>query len=159
MRPSRPARIALAIAALLPLLAGCTWLARRQAVRECRVSIESVTPDDYSILDPLHLDLALVVGIDNPNEVDALLEPFDWRLLVGETEVATGRRTIPVEIAPRSETAISIPAGVDLGSIAASMVDAIRRGRAEYRLRATVHLNTILGVIDYEIEAIRGAWE
>ncbi|MBI4616317.1 MAG: LEA type 2 family protein [Planctomycetes bacterium] len=137
---------------------GCAWLVKRQAIRRCEFQILSVWPTRYSLLDPRLLDLEVRVGVKNPNDVDAVLEPFRWHLLVGETEIAHGERWGRLEVPAGRETEFLLPVRADLWEGAKSLVKAVIDGSAEYRMPATVYLGTAFGDIEYEVLIERGRW-
>lgn len=153
----KPVAVALGLAAAATLL-GCAWLARRQAVTRCEFRIEDVEAVEYSILDPLEIGLVLTIGAKNPNDVEALLEPFQWRLLVGETEVARGRRDRSVVLPPGVDSTFTMPVRVSLWEGAKSLVTAILDGEASYSVPAVVYLSTPIGALEYDLVIREGTW-
>ncbi len=154
------ARLALGLTTLAAAagIAGCAWLARRQAATRCEFRIAGVETVDYSILDPLEIGLVLTIGARNPNDVEAILEPFQWRLLVGETEVARGRRDRSVALAPGVDSTFTMPVRVELWEGARSVAAAIVEGEATWSVPAVVYLSTPLGPLEYELVMREGRW-
>lgn len=157
--PPMPHRFASALALLLTCLAltGCAWLARRQAIKRCEFQLGRVEPVDVSLLDP-SVDLLIEVDVRNPNPIEALLEPFTWQLLVGEREVARGRREDSIAIASASHTSFTMEVAVSLWEGGKSILAAIVEGQATYRLPALVYLSTPFGDIEYEVTIEEGRW-
>ena len=157
MRP-RPLALALIAMTLVTSVVGCGWLVRRQAVRRCEFTLRRVWPTRFELLRPLHLGLELEIGIRNPNDVDAILDPFDWKLLVGEQEIAHGQHGETIEIPSGAEVGIVMPVETDLWEGAVSVVRGIIDREIEVRLLATVHLGTIFGRIDYDVLIEENRW-
>lgn len=143
---------------LLLLVAGCPWIEVRERVQKCKFKIQSLYPTKYSLANPRFCTLKINISINNPNEGEALLEPFEWRLFVEGSEIVKGQYDKQVELPPQKTKNLSMELQLDFWSLSKSIVNAILRGRATYRMEATVYLSTPFGTLEYEVVLQKGKW-
>ena len=162
-KPSLRTPAVRAVFASLPILflfavSECSFIQKREDVKRCKFQLAGVESVDYSILDPGKLALKLKLRIANPNPSEAILEPFDWRLLVDEIPIADGRQTEQISIPAGSEKEFSLSVQANMVKLARKAAAAVLQGEANYRFLATVHIGTLLGGVDYDVVLEEGRW-
>ena len=131
------------------MLIGCAAIKERLAIKECKFSLLSVTPYDFSFSD---LKLDFVINVQNPNSIDAVLDRLEYDFLVNQTGVFSGTTGEGLKVqsgkAAKFTTTITL-AYTKIGSV---LVDAIRLKKAAYEVKAKSFIDTPIGAISYPID-------
>jgi LEA14-like dessication related protein len=139
----------LSIFLLLTLFLCCTAVKERLALKECRFSLISVTPYDFTFA---NVKLDFTVKVNNPNKVDAVLDKLTYTFYVNETDVFSGTTgkdiTIPANKAKAFPTTITL----EYTKVGQALIEAIKINNAAYKLKARAYINTIIGEINYPVE-------
>jgi len=142
-------KLVINITVILLLCISCAALRERTAIKECKFSLVSVRPYDFTFS---NLKLDFEIKVDNPNSINAVLDKLVYRFYANNTDVfsgTTGRTiTIPANKTERFTTTITL----DYNTIGQALAEAMKLGSAAYRLSARAYINTLLGEVSYPVE-------
>lgn len=137
----------------LTILAGCSFLQERLAVKNCKFSFVSARPM-LSVTDMLQrrLRVKLRIRIKNPNKGKATIDNLDLMLYL------EGRKTVTA-----SFPGVSIPAGgirtvsstvtVPFSAAGNAVVATVKKkGQIRYRLAGKVYVKTPLGKTSFQVD-------
>jgi LEA14-like dessication related protein len=136
-----------ALAAVV-LMLSCSLIRERLAVKECNFSLKQARPYEFTLSD---LKLDLVIGIANPNKVDAVLDRFDYQLVVGGENVlsgATGQRT---RILAGKTKDLLTTVTINYQSISTAILKALKEGNPTYEMKGRAYIDTPIGSLNYPV--------
>lgn len=137
------------IICLITLVVSCSAIKERLAIKECKFTFLSANPYDFTFSD-LKVDFELKV--QNPNNVDAVLDRLDYTFYINQTDVFNGTTgkglKIPAGKSERFTTTITL----EYTKIGQAIVEALRFKTASYRIKAKAYIKTIIGEISYPVE-------
>jgi len=139
----------------LVLLSGCTWIAQRKALADCKFSLNAVKLEN---MDFSGFTLQVKIKAENPNEVDAVLDRLDYTLFMEGVEVARGvvkeKQTIPKLGSGIITTSMTIKYSTipEMGDV---VMTAVTKKKSKVKVTGTVHFDTPLGTLSHDIEMER----
>jgi len=133
---------------LLVIVLSCASIKERLAIKECKFSLISVKPHSFTFS---NLKLDFEIGVDNPNNVDAILDKFVYTFFANNTQVFTGTTGNKVEVPAKKSTQFTTTITLEYNAIGQALAEAMRLGSAAYRIDARAYVSTILGEISYPV--------
>ncbi len=130
------------------LIIACAAIKERLAVKECKFSLLSVNPYDFTFS---NLKLDFEIKSTNPNRVDATLDKFSYTFLVNDTEVFTGTTGKGVKIPAGKSENFTTTITLEYTKIGDVLVEALRLNKASYKIDAKAYINTPIGEISYPV--------
>ncbi len=138
----------LVLTVLLSLVLACASIKERLAIKECKFSLISVKPYSFTFS---NLKLDFDIRIDNPNNVDAVLDKFVYTFFANNVQVFTGTTGNKVEVEAKKSAQFTTTITLEYNAIGQALAEAMRLGSAAYRIDARAYINTILGEISYPV--------
>ncbi len=132
-------------------LVSCTGIKERLAIKECIFSLISVTPYEFTF-NSLKLDFELKV--DNPNSVDAVLDKLVYAFYANETDLFSGTTGKGIKIPAGKSKKFVTTMTLEYNKVGEALVEAIRLGKADYKITARAYTTTIIGEISYPVEIV-----
>ncbi len=132
-------------------LVSCTGVRERLALKECIFSLISVTPYEFTF-NSLKLDFELKV--DNPNSVDAVLDKLLYTFYANETDLFSGTTGKGIKIPAGKSKKFVTTMTLEYNKVGEALVEAIRLGKADYKITARAYTTTIIGEISYPVEIV-----
>jgi len=136
-------------------LLSCTWIAQRKALANCDFSLYAarLVNADFS-----GFELEVKLRVQNPNDVDAVLDRLDYTLFMEGVEVAQGvvseKQTIPKHGEGTITTRLTVKYST-LPKMVDVVMTAITNKSSRIRMTGTVHFDTPLGTLSHGIELER----
>jgi len=130
-------------------LVSCTGIKERLAIKECIFSLISVTPYEFTF-NSLKLDFELKV--DNPNSIDAVLDKLVYTFYANETDLFSGTTGRGIKIPAGKSKKLVTTMTLQYNKIGEALIEAIRLGKAEYKITARAFTTTVIGEISYPVE-------
>jgi LEA14-like dessication related protein len=138
----------LVFAFLLSVVFSCASLKERLAIKECKFSLVSVKPYSFTFS---NLKVDFNIKIDNPNNIDAVLDKFVYNFYANNTQVFSGTTGNKIEVEAKKSTQFTTTITLEYDTIGQAMAEAMRLSSAAYRIDARAYVNTILGEISYPV--------
>ena len=125
-------------------------------VINCNYNLSKVTPTfEYLELPPkLYLDADLEV--ENPNEVDVIINKIEMDFLANEDTVFNGTPTPGNTIPSLTTETITIPMEIKLADLTQAIIDLITEGGVTYKLVGRIFFDTEIGEFDFPITVSEG---
>ena len=133
---------------LLSLVLSCASIKERLAIKECRFLLVSVRPHSFTFN---NLKLDFDIKVDNPNNVNAVLDKFVYKFYANNTQVFTGTTGETVTVAAKKSEQFTTTITLEYNTIGQALAEAMRLGSAAYRIDARAYISTILGEISYPV--------
>ena len=133
------------------VLLSCVAMKERLAIKECIFSLISVTPYEFTF-NSLKLDFELKV--DNPNNIDAVLDKLVYTFYANENDLFSGTTGKGIKIPAGKSKKFVTTTTLQYSKIGEALIEAIRLGKAEYKITARAFTTTIIGEISYPVEII-----
>jgi LEA14-like dessication related protein len=127
----------------------CTAVRERLAVKQCKFSLVSVTPYDFTFN---NMKVDFKIKSDNPNSVDATIDKLTYTFFVNNTDVFSGTTGKGITIPANNSTNFVTTILLDYTNIGSALVEAIKVKSASYKIQARAYINTIIGEISYPVE-------
>lgn len=140
------------------LLPGCellTGFVERQAISKAefsfnraefsRVDIPFITPN-------AKIEFKVVLGVKNPNPVAAVLDKFDYQLLLQDQTVSTGAMGTDFRVAAGSNQEMVLPFSITYDSLTRPILDAIQAREVAVGVKGVSHLSTPIGTLDFPMQ-------
>jgi LEA14-like dessication related protein len=127
----------------------CTAVKERLAVKQCKFSLVSVIPHDFTFS---NMKVDFKIKSDNPNNVDATLDKLTYTFFVNNTDVFSGTTGKGIKIPANNYTDFVTTILLDYTNIGGALVEAIKLKSASYKIQARVYINTVIGEISYPVE-------
>ena len=137
---------------LIALLAGCPSVAKRVAIRNCQVNLQSVHIERFT---PFELELRLTLGIYNPNDIEVILDRFDYVALVDGLRLADGQSRHGVTIPVSRSRDVDVMVRTNLVDAAQVAYRLKAGGQRTATLRGTVYVDVPWGEYPFPIEVSR----
>lgn len=134
---------------ILTLILSCAAVKERLAIKECKFSLISVRPHDFTFS---KFKLDFEIKADNPNSIDAVLDKLSYTFYVNETDVFSGTTGRGIKIPAGKSTNFSTTITLEYNKIGKTLLDVIKFGTATYKIKARVYIKTIIGEISYPVE-------
>jgi LEA14-like dessication related protein len=133
----------------LVLVVSCTAVQERLAIRECKFSLVSVTPHDFTFS---NLQLDFEIKGENPNPINAVIDKLTYTFYVNDTNVFSGTTgqgiTIPANKSKNFSTTITL----EYTKIGEALIEVIKLQTATYKIKARAYVSTVIGEISYPVE-------
>lgn len=140
-------RICLSLIIVFLLL--CTAVQERLAIKECKFSLVSVKPYDFTFN---NLKLDFNINANNPNKIDAVLDKLKYTLYANNNGLISGTTGKGIKIPAKGSNSFVTTITLEYSELGEALISAIRLGKAEYRVKATAYIQTIIGEISYPVE-------
>ena len=131
------------------LCTSCAALKERVAIKECRFSLVSVRPYDFTFS---NLKLDFEIKVDNPNSVDAVLDKLVYTFYANNTDVFSGTTGKTINIPAKNTERFTTTITLEYNKIGQALAEAMRLGSAAYRISARAYVSTLLGEVSYPVE-------
>ena len=140
-------RICLSLIIVFLLL--CTAVQERLAIKECKFSLVSVKPYDFTFN---NLKLDFNINANNPNKIDAVLDKLKYTLYANNNGLISGTTGKGIKIPAKGSNSFVTTITLEYSELGEALISAIRLGKAEYRVKATAYIQTIIGEISSPVE-------
>jgi LEA14-like dessication related protein len=131
------------------LVVSCTAIQERLAIKECKFSLVSVTPHDFTFS---NLKLDFEIKGENPNPINAVLDKLTYTFYVNDTNVFSGTTgqgiTIPAGKSKNFSTTITL----EYANIGDALIEVIKLQTATYTIKARAYVSTVVGEISYPVD-------
>lgn len=146
-------RIATRAAALVLLAglfsgsAGCSAIAKRQALENCRFDLESV---DIVRAGFAGVEMRFLVGIENPNPIDVVVDRLEFELFTGGKKIGQGVHQERIDVPPGASETIALDVKASASELGIALLTAITSNSGvDYKVQGTAFVETILGEFPY----------
>ncbi len=136
------------LSVILTLLLGCSLIQERLAVKECKFSLKQARPYEFTLSD---LKLDLTIGIANPNKVDAVLDRFDYQLVIAGENVLSGSTSQRIKVLSGKSKDFVTTVALNYQSISTAILKALKEGNPTYEMKGRVYIDTPIGSINYPV--------
>lgn len=133
---------------MLCVVLSCASIKERLAIKECKFSLISVKPHTFTFSD---LKVDFEIKIDNPNNVDAVLDKFVYEFFTNDMKVFSGTTGNKIEIDAKKSETFTTTITLAYNAIGQALVEAMKLGSAAYRIDARAYVNTLLGEMSYPV--------
>jgi LEA14-like dessication related protein len=134
---------------IIVFLLSCTAVQERLAIKECKFSLVSVKPYDFTFN---NLKLDFDINCNNPNKIDAVLDKLKYTLYANDNRLISGTTGKGIKISAKGSKSFVTTVSLEYSKLGEALISAIRLGKAEYRVKATAYIQTIIGEISYPVE-------
>ncbi len=134
---------------IIVFLLSCTAVQERLAIKECKFSLISVKPYDFTFND---LKLDFDINCNNPNKINAVLDKLKYTLYANDKGLISGSTGKGIKIPAKGANSFVTTITLEYNELGEALLSAIRLGKAEYKVKATAYIQTIIGEISYPIE-------
>jgi LEA14-like dessication related protein len=131
------------------LMVSCTAIQERLAIKECKFSLVSVTPHDFTYS---NLQLDFQIKAENPNAINAVIDKLTYTLYVNDTDVFSGTTGQGVTIPAHNSKNFSTTIILEYAKIGTALIEVIKLQTATYTIKARAYVSTAIGEISYPIE-------
>lgn len=147
-------RRALAILALAAIVAltGCPSVAQRVAIKSCQFSLHGV---EVVRITPLEVELAVTLGIYNPNDIDVIVDRFDYTALIDGRKLADGQSRDQVTIPVNHTRDLRVSVRAATTDAAAAVQRLLPGGEHTITFRGTSYIEVPWGVHEFPVEVSR----
>jgi LEA14-like dessication related protein len=133
---------------MMLLVLSCSGIKERLAIRECKFALISVSPHSYTFS---NLKVDFEIKVDNPNDVDAVLDKLVYTFYANNTEVFSGTTGSTVNIKAKKSEKFTTTITLEYNKIGQALAEAMKLGSAAYHIDARAYVSTILGEISYPV--------
>lgn len=130
------------------LVASCSAIKERLAIKECKFTFLSANAYDFTFSD-LKVDFALKV--QNPNDIDAVLDKLDYTFYVNQTDVFSGTTGKGLRVSAGKSENFTTTITLEYTKIGQTIVEVLRLKTASYSIKAKAYIKTIIGEISYPV--------
>jgi LEA14-like dessication related protein len=134
---------------IIVFLFSCTAVQERFAIKECKFSLVSVKPYDFTFN---NLKLDFNINANNPNKIDAVLDKLKYTLYANDNRLISGTTGKGIKISAKGSNSFVTTVTLEYSKLGEALISAIKLGKAEYRVKATAYIQTIIGEISYPVE-------
>ena len=131
------------------LLLSCSAVQERLAVKECKFALTSVKPYDFTFN---NFKLDFDIKVDNPNKVDAALDKLKYTLYADESALISGTTGKGLKIPANKSNNFITTITLEYSKLGEILTSTIKLGKAEYKVKATAYIQTLIGEISYPVE-------
>jgi LEA14-like dessication related protein len=130
------------------VLVSCAALKERAAIKECKFRLVSVRAYDFTFA---NMKLDFSIRVDNPNNIDAVLDKLVYTFYVNDTDVFSGTTGRTISIPAENSTQFPTTITLEYSQIGQALAEAMKLKRAAYRMEARAYVSTILGEVSYPV--------
>jgi len=134
---------------IIVFLLSCTAVQERLAIKECKFSFISVKPYDFTFN---NLKLDFNINVNNPNKIDAVLDKLKYTLYANDNMLISGTTGKGIKISAKGSNSFVTTITLEYSKLGETLISAIRLGKAEYLVKATAYIQTIIGEISYPVK-------
>ena len=134
---------------IIMLLLSCSAVQERLAIKECKFYLIAVKPYAFTFN---NFKLDFNINVDNPNKIDAVLDKLQYRLYADESELISGTTGKGLKIPAKGSNSFITTVTLQYSKLGEVLTSAIRLGKAEYKVKATAYIETLIGEISYPVE-------
>jgi LEA14-like dessication related protein len=132
----------------LAMVLSCAGIKQRLAIKECKFVLVSVRPHTFTFS---NLKLDFDIRVDNPNDVDAVLDELVYTFYANNTNVFSGTTGKTVNIKSKKSETFTTTITLEYSKIGQALAEAMKLGAAAYRIDARAYVSTLLGEISYPV--------
>jgi LEA14-like dessication related protein len=132
-----------------PQYQGCGCIQRRIAIQSCVFSLESVEVSGLG-LDGVHFKVR--VGVENPNEIETVLDAFDFRFFLNGSRLVSGRAEKELVVPPGDKRPLHLKLLVGYSAAHRFYKDLKRKTLKTYRFEGQAHLDSAVGLFTFPVE-------
>lgn len=133
---------------IISLVLSCASIKQRLAIKECKFALISVSPHSFTFS---NLKLDFDIKVDNPNDVDAVLDKFVYTFFANNTDVFSGTTGKTVNIKAKKSETFTTTMTLEYNKIGQALAEAMKLGSVAYRIDARAYVSTILGEVSYPV--------
>ncbi|MGB7054124.1 MAG: LEA type 2 family protein [bacterium] len=130
------------------IVLSCAGIKERLAIKECKFALVSVRPHTFTFS---NLKLDFNIKVDNPNNVDAVLDKLVYTFFANNTGVFSGTTGETVNIQAKKSEQFTTTITLEYSKIGQALAEAMKLGSAAYRIDARAYVSTLLGEISYPV--------
>ncbi len=131
------------------LIFACSAIKERLAIKECKFTFLAANAYDFTFSD-MKIDFEL--KIQNPNNVDAILDKLDYTFYINQTDVFSGTTGRGLKVPAGKSEKFTTVITLEYTKIGQAIVEAIRFKTASYSIKAKAYIKTVIGEISYPVE-------
>jgi len=132
--------------AVIFVLSGCGFLARRAALKNCQYNLESVKLSEATLTD---MTLALGVLTKNTNEVEVEVDRMNYEFFINGKKAFEGAMGQGVKIAPGRTETVNTTINLNYIELGSALAQAVKDEQANYDVRGTAYLSSSLGTFAF----------
>lgn len=130
------------------LIVSCSAIKERLAIKECKFTFLSANPYDFTFSD-VKVDFTLKV--QNPNDVDAVLDRLEYTFYVTQTDVFSGSTGKGLKVQAGKSENFTTTISLEYTKVGQAIVEALRLKTASYSIKAKAYIKTVIGEISYPV--------
>jgi LEA14-like dessication related protein len=130
------------------MVLSCAGIKQRLAIKECKFVLVSVRPHTFTFS---NLKLDFDIRVDNPNDIDAVLDELVYTFYANNTNVFSGTTGKTVNIKSKKSETFTTTITLEYSKIGQALAEAMKLGAAAYRIDARAYVSTLLGEISYPV--------
>jgi LEA14-like dessication related protein len=134
---------------IIILILSCSAVQERLAIKECKFALASVRPYDFTFN---NFKLDFDINVDNPNKIDAVLDRLKYTLYADESALISGTTGKGLKIPANKSNNFITTITLKYSTLGEVLTSKIKLGKAEYRVKATAYIQTLIGEISYPVE-------
>ncbi|MGB9720480.1 MAG: LEA type 2 family protein [bacterium] len=134
---------------LVFFIISCSAIKERLAIKECKFTFLSANAYDFTFSD---LNVDFVLKVQNPNDIDAILDKLDYTFYVNQNDVFSGTTGKGLKVSAGKSENFTTTITLEYTKIGQAIVDALRFKSASYKIKAKAYIKTVIGEISYPVE-------
>jgi len=128
---------------------GCGMMDRRLAIRNCEFALKGV---ELSGLDLLGARFLVKVGVKNPNDIETVVDRFDFDFFLNDGRLAQAGTSRKNAIPPGESRIIEVDVTAGYADIARVVGILRSKDFKNYRVAGQVYLGTVAGTFTFPVE-------
>lgn len=134
---------------LMQLVVSCGFVEKRKAIRNCDFTLKGVSLES---LDLFGVRYTLNIGVHNPNDIEAILDSFDFALYLNENKLLEGVTKAKLSVPPHKSQDLKIDARSGYSNIAKFVNDIKSDAIKDYKIVGGVNIDTVIGRFYFPVE-------
>lgn len=130
------------------ILVSCSAIKERLAIKECKFTLLSANPYEFTFSD---LKVDFILKVQNPNDVDAVLDRLDYTFYVNQTDVFSGTTGKGLKISAGKSENFTTTITLEYTKIGQAITETLRLKTASYSIKAKAYIKTVIGEISYPV--------
>jgi LEA14-like dessication related protein len=132
----------------LCLILSCSSIKERLAIKECKFRLLSVSPHSFTFSD---FKVDFDIKVDNPNNVDAILDKLAYSFFANNTKVFSGATGKTVNVKAKKSETFTTTITLEYNKIGQALAETMKLGSATYSMDGRAYVSTVLGEISYPV--------
>ena len=128
---------------------GCSGIANRVALKNCQFNVRNV---QLGAVSPLEVNLTVTLGIYNPNNIEVIVDRFDYVVLINGQRVADGASARDLTIGVNQSGDLPISVRANVVDAAKVFVNLRRSRRRRVTVRGTYYVQVPWGRYPFPVE-------